>query len=113
MEQMKVANLPIPFNDDVVLVEKERTSVSRGGLLLPETRYADEGLKEGTVVAVGPGIQYPDGSRSKMQVLPGERVLFSRMAGIEIKYEKGAYLVLSERSITAILGDSDEEEVDV
>lgn len=104
------ATLPIPFNDDVVIVAKERENVSASGIFLPETRYADEKLNEGTVVAVGPGIQYPDGSRSTMQVLPGERVLFSRMAGIEIKYEQGAYLVLSERSILAILGEAEYDE---
>jgi chaperonin GroES len=102
----QTATLPIPFGDDIVIVESEKSNVSRGGVVLPETRYADEGLREGTVVAVGPGTQYPDGSRSAMQVLPGDKVLFTRLAGIEIKYEQGAYLILSERSVLAILGES-------
>jgi len=107
---MTEAQLPVPFNDDVVVVERQRENVSRGGLHLPDTRHADEKLNEGTVVAVGPGVQYPDGSRSKMQVLPGDRILFTRMAGIEIKYEQGAYLVLSERSILAVLGDVSDDQ---
>jgi chaperonin GroES len=108
MNTMQTANLPIPFGDDVVIVERERENVSATGIFLPETRWANEGLREGTVVAVGPGLQYPDLSRSHMQVLPGDNVLFSRMAGVEIKYERGAYLVMSERSISAILGDENE-----
>jgi chaperonin GroES len=102
------AQLPICFNDDVVIVEKERTNVSVSGIFLPETRFADESTREGTVVAVGPGIQLPDGTRIEMQVLCGDRVLFSRMAGVEIKYERGSYLVLSEKAIFAILGDEAE-----
>lgn len=105
---MQTANLPIPFGDDVVIVEKERENVSATGIFLPETRYADEGLRSGTVVAVGPGTQLPDGSRIPMQVLCGDKVLFSRMAGVEIKYERGSYLVMSERSISAVLGDDNE-----
>lgn len=97
----QTANLPIPFGDDVVIVEKERENVSATGIFLPETRYADEGLREGTVVAVGPGTQLPDLSRIPMQVAPGDRVLFNRMAGVEIKYERGSYLVMSERSVAA------------
>lgn len=107
---MQIANLPVPFNDDVVLVEKPRENISSGGLFLPETRFGDEKLSEGTVVAVGPGNQYPDGTRSPMQVLPGDQVLFSRMAGIEIKYESGAYLVLSQKSVLAILGEVQHDE---
>jgi chaperonin GroES len=109
---MQTANLPIPFGDDVVIVETERKNVSASGLILPETRYADEGLREGTVVAAGPGVQYPDGSRSTMQVSPGDLVLFSRMAGVEIRYEKGSYLVMSERSIAAVLGEAAFQEED-
>jgi chaperonin GroES len=107
---METAQLPIPFNDDLVVVESERQHVSTGGIALPETRYADEALREGVVVAVGPGAQYPDGSRSTMQVLPGDTILFSRLAGIEIRYEQGAYLILSERSVLAILGESQYDE---
>ena len=104
----QTANLPIPFGDDVVIVEKERENVSATGIFLPETRYADEGLREGTVVAVGPGTQLPDLSRIPMQVVPGDRVLFNRMAGVEIKYERGSYLVMSERSVAAILGEEND-----
>jgi len=109
---MQTANLPIPFGDDIVIIEKERTNVSTGGLYLPETRFADEKLREGTVLAVGPGILYPDGTRSPVQVQPGEQVIFSRMAGIEIKYEQGSYLVLSERSILAVLGEAQYDDVE-
>ena len=105
---MQTANLPIPFGDDVVIVEKERENVSATGIFLPETRYADEGLREGTIVAVGPGMQLPDLSRIPMQVMCGDRVLFSRMAGVEIKYERGAYLVMSERSVAAVLREEND-----
>ncbi len=107
---MTTANLPIPFGDDIVLVERERTNVSLGGLHLPDTRFGDEKLNEGTVVAVGPGNQYPDGSRSAMQVVPGDQVLFTRLAGIQIKYEEGAFLILSQKSVLAILGEAQHEE---
>jgi chaperonin GroES len=108
---METAQLPQPFGDDLVIVEKEREDVSDSGrLVLPETRFADEGLREGTVVSVGPGTQLPDGSRIPMQVLPGDTVLFRKLAGIEIRYEQGAFLVLSERSVLAIVGESQYDE---
>jgi chaperonin GroES len=84
-----------------VLVEpiaKEVTTAS--GILLPET--AKEKPQEGKVVAVGSGVLV-DGQRVALEVKPGDRVLFSKYAGTEIKVDGKEYLIMKENDIHAIL----------
>lgn len=85
-----------------VLVEpiaKEETTAS--GIVLPDT--AKEKPQEGKVVAVGSGA-VKDGVRVALEVKAGDRVLFSKYAGTEIKYEGKEYLIMKESDIHAILG---------
>ncbi|MBB6673982.1 co-chaperone GroES [Cohnella nanjingensis] len=88
---------------DRVLVEasaKEETTLS--GIVLPDT--AKEKPQEGTIVAVGSGTVNKDGARVALEVSVGDRVLFSKYAGTEIKYEGKEYLIMKESDIHAIVG---------
>jgi chaperonin GroES len=85
-----------------VLVEpiaKEETTAS--GIVLPDT--AKEKPQEGKIVAVGSGT-LKDGVRVELEVKVGDRVLFSKYAGTEIKYEGKEYLIMKESDIHAIFG---------
>ncbi|XEC94152.1 co-chaperone GroES [Paenibacillus tarimensis] len=85
-----------------VLVEaiaKEETTAS--GIVLPDT--AKEKPQEGKVIAVGSGT-LKDGVRVALEVKEGDRVIFSKYAGTEIKYDGKEYLIMKESDIHAILG---------
>lgn len=83
----------------VLPIAKEETTAS--GILLPDT--AKEKPQEGQIIAVGSGT-LKDGARVALEVQVGDRVLFSKYAGTEIKYEGKEYLIMKESDIHAILG---------
>ena len=89
-----------PLDDRIVVkpAEEEETTVS--GIVIPDT--AKEKPQEGEVVAVGPG-RFEDGSRVPMDVKVGDRVLYSKYGGTEVKVEGEEYLVLSARDVLAIV----------
>jgi chaperonin GroES len=89
-----------PLEDRVVVKpgEEEETTVS--GIVIPDT--AKEKPQEGEVVAVGPG-RFEDGQRIPMDVKAGDRVLYSKYGGTEVKVEGEEYLVLSARDLLAIV----------
>ncbi|HZG77075.1 co-chaperone GroES [Paenibacillus sp. TRM 82003] len=90
-----------PLGDRVVIeaIAKEETTAS--GIVLPET--AKEKPQEGKVVAVGAGA-YKDGERIPLDVKEGDRVIFSKYAGTEVKFEGRELLIMRESDILAILG---------
>jgi chaperonin GroES len=89
-----------PLEDRVVVKpgEEEETTVS--GIVIPET--AKEKPQEGEIVAVGPG-RIEDGKRVEMDVKVGDRVLYSKYGGTEVKVEGEEYLVLSARDLLAVV----------
>jgi chaperonin GroES len=89
-----------PLEDRVVVKpgEEEETTVS--GIVIPDT--AKEKPQEGEVVAVGPG-RFEDGKRVPMDVKAGDRVLYSKYGGTEVKVEGEEYLVLSARDLLAVV----------
>jgi chaperonin GroES len=89
-----------PLEDRVVVKpgDEEETTVS--GIVIPDT--AKEKPQEGEVVAVGPG-RFEDGNRVPMDVKAGDRVLYSKYGGTEVKVEGEEYLVLSARDILAVV----------
>jgi chaperonin GroES len=89
-----------PLGDRVVIepIAKEETTAS--GIVLPDT--AKEKPQEGRVLAVGPGA-YKDGERIAMEVKVGDRVLFSKYAGTEVKHDGKELLIMRESDILAIL----------
>jgi chaperonin GroES len=89
-----------PLDDRVVVKPGEEEQMTVSGIVIPDT--AKEKPQEGEVVAVGPG-RFEDGARVPMDVNVGDRVLYSKYGGTEVKIEGEEYLVLSARDILAIV----------
>jgi chaperonin GroES len=89
-----------PLEDRIVVKpgEEEETTVS--GIVIPDT--AKEKPQEGEVVAVGPG-RFEDGKRIPMDVKAGDKVIYSKYGGTEVKIEGDEYLILSARDVLAIV----------
>lgn len=90
-----------PLEDRVVIrqVEAERTTAS--GLVIPDT--AKEKPQEGEVVAVGTGKMLDNGTRAQMEVKTGDKVIFSKYSGSEVKVDEQNYLIVRESDILAVL----------
>lgn len=91
-----------PLGDRVIieLIEAEETTSS--GIVLPGS--AQEKPQEGNVIAVGNGLIRENGTRTELDVKEGDRVIFSKYAGSELKYEGKEYLILRENDILAVIG---------
>lgn len=90
-----------PLGDKILVKRLEAEDVTKGGIVLPDS--AKEKPKEGKIVSVGPGKVLDDGTRGKLQVKKGDRVLFTSYAGTEIKIDGDEFLVMSEDDILAIV----------
>ena len=90
-----------PLGDRVVVKVVEQEEKTSGGILLPQT--AKEKPQEAEVLAVGPGKQLDDGKRAALEVRVGDRVVFAKYAGTEIKSQGEELLVISEKDILAIV----------
>jgi len=90
-----------PLADRLVVEPTEGEDMTASGIYVPET--AKERPQEGKVVAAGPGRKDDDGKRIPMDVAEGDRVLFAKYAGAEVKLEEKKYLILKESDILAIL----------
>ena len=91
-----------PLGDRIIieLVESEEKTAS--GIVLPDS--AKEKPQEGKVVAVGTGRVLENGERVALEVSVGDRIIFSKYAGTEVKYEGNEYLILRENDILAVIG---------
>ena len=93
-----------PLGDRLVVEPIEQDETTSGGILLPET--AKEKPQEGRVIAAGPGKLDDSGKRVKMEVAVGDRVLYAKYAGTEIKLEgETKVLILKESDILALVED--------
>lgn len=92
-----------PLSDRLVVEPKEREETTAAGIVLPET--AKEKPQEGEVIAVGPGRRDDDGDRVEMDVTLGDRVLYAKYAGTEIKMDGKKFLILKESDVLAIVED--------
>ena len=90
-----------PLGDRVVIKPLEQEEVTPSGIVLPET--AKEKPQKGEVLSVGPGARDEDGNRIAMDVKAGDKVLFAKYAGTEIKVESEKLLILRESDILAIV----------
>ena len=90
-----------PLGDRVVIQPTPREDMTKSGIVLPDT--AKEKPQEGTILAVGPGRILDDGTREKMDVKKGDRVLYSKYAGTEFKVESDELLIVSQKDILAIV----------
>lgn len=91
-----------PLGDRVVIKAIEKEEVSVGGIILPDT--AKERPQEGEVIAVGPGRVTDDGKRLALEIKAGDRVIFSKYAGTEVKIDNEDYLIVTERDVLAKIG---------
>ncbi len=89
-----------PLGDRVLVEPLEREEVTSSGIVLPDT--AKEKPQEGTVVSVGSGRVDDKGNRHALEVKAGNKVLYGKYAGTEIKIEGKEYLILSEKDILAV-----------
>lgn len=90
-----------PLSDRLVVKPLEQEEVTPSGIVLPET--AKEKPQKGEVMAVGPGARDEDGKRIAMDVSVGDKVLFAKYAGTEIKVEGDKLLILRESDILAVI----------
>lgn len=90
-----------PLADRVVIETVETEEKTESGIVLPDT--AKEKPQEGVVVAVGSGKLLDNGERVAPEVNVGDRVIFSKYAGTEVKYDGKEYLILRESDIMAIV----------
>jgi chaperonin GroES len=90
-----------PLGDRVVVRPLSRETVTKSGIVLPDT--AKEKPQEGEILAVGPGKVLDNGKRTALEVSAGQKVLFARYAGTEIKVENEEYLILRESDIMGIV----------
>lgn len=91
-----------PLGDRIFVKVAESEERTAGGILLPDN--AREKPQVGEVTAVGPGKLTEDGKRQPMDVKVGDKVLYSKYAGTEVKLAGGDYVLLSEKNILAIVG---------
>ena len=89
-----------PLADRVVVRPMEETETMRGGLYIPDT--AKEKPQQGEVLAVGPG-KYDEGKKVPLDVKAGDKILFGKYSGSEVKIEEKEYLILREEDVLAIL----------
>ena len=90
-----------PLYDRIVVRRKDAKEQVRGGIIIPDT--AKEKPQEGKVVAVGNGKVGDDGKKIPLDVKAGDKILFGKYSGSEVKIEDKEYLILREEDVLAIL----------
>ena len=91
-----------PLADRVVVKKLEAEEKTAGGTFVPDT--AKEKPQQGEILAAGPGKFDEKGNRQPMEVKVGDKVLFAKYSGTEVKIDGIEYLILAERDILAIVG---------
>ena len=90
-----------PLQDRVIVKRVKEEEKTKGGIIIPDT--AKEKPVEGKVVAVGPGKVMESGKRAPLEVKKGDRVLFGKYAGTEIKIDGEDHIIMREDDIVAIV----------
>ncbi|MBM3744757.1 MAG: co-chaperone GroES [Acidobacteria bacterium] len=91
-----------PLHDHVLVKRIEEEETVRGGIIIPDT--AKEKPQQGEVMAVGEGKLMEDGTRAGIDVKAGDRILFGKYSGADIRIEGDEYLIVREDEILAVLG---------
>ncbi|QFG00444.1 co-chaperone GroES [Psychrobacillus glaciei] len=91
-----------PLGDRIVIELIEAEEKTASGIVLPDS--AKEKPQEGKVIAVGTGRVLENGARVELDVKEGDRIIFSKYAGTEVKYENNEYLILRESDVLAVIG---------
>ncbi len=92
-----------PLEDRVVIRQEDAEQTTSSGLVIPDT--AKEKPQEGVVVAVGPGRFDESGKRVPMDIAVGDKIIYSRYGGTEVKYGADEYLILGARDVLAKVTD--------
>ena len=90
-----------PLHDRILVERLEEQEVKKGGIIIPDT--AKEKPQEGKVIAAGNGKVNEDGKKVPLDVKAGDRILFGKYSGSEVKIEDKEYLILREEDVLAIL----------
>ena len=90
-----------PLNDGVLVIREEEEQKSAGGIIIPDT--AKEKPQRGKIVAAGPGKMGDDGKRIPLEVKAGDRVLFAKYAGTDIKLDGVEHVFMEEDDILSIV----------
>jgi chaperonin GroES len=90
-----------PLGDRVLVKRVEEESKTKGGIIIPDT--AKEKPQEGEVVAVGPGARDDSGKTIAMDVKPGDRILFGKWSGTEVRLEGEDLLIMKETDILGVV----------
>ena len=90
-----------PLHDRVVVRRIEQEEKSKGGIIIPDT--AKEKPQEGEVIAIGPGARDEQGKIHALDVKKGDRILFGKWSGTEVKIDGVEYLVMKESDIMGVI----------
>ena len=90
-----------PLHDRIMVERLEEQEVKRGGIIIPDT--AKEKPQEGKVIAVGTGKVGDDGKKIPLDVKAGDKILFGKYSGSEVKIDDKEYLIMREEDVRAIL----------
>lgn len=90
-----------PLQDRILVKRVEEESTTKGGIIIPDT--AKEKPAEGEVIAVGIGRIGEDGKRIALEIKKGDKILFSKYGGTEIKIEGEEYLIMREDDVLGII----------
>lgn len=91
-----------PLGDRIVIELVEAEEKTSSGIVLPDS--AQEKPQEGKVIAAGTGRVLENGQRIDLEVKEGDRIIFSKYSGTEVKYEGNEYLILRESDVLAVIG---------
>ena len=91
-----------PLEDRILIKQVEAEQTTASGLVIPDT--AKEKPQEGEVLAVGPGRVDDNGNRIPLDVAVGDKVIYSKYGGTEVKYAGEDYLLLGARDVLAVIG---------
>ncbi len=90
-----------PLHDRIVVKRQEEKEVKKGGIIIPDT--AKEKPQEGKVIAVGNGRVNEDGKKISLDVKAGDKILFGKYSGSEVKIDDEEYLIMKEDDVLAII----------
>jgi len=90
-----------PLHDRILVERLEEQEVKKGGIIIPDT--AKEKPQEGKVIAAGNGKVGDDGKKIPLDVKAGDRILFGKYSGSEVKLDDKEYLIMREEDVLAIL----------
>jgi chaperonin GroES len=93
-----------PLHDRVVVERLDQSEKTAGGIIIPDS--AQEKPMEGRIVAAGPGARAEDGSVSPLDVKVGDRVLFGKWSGTEVKIDGEELLIMNESDIMGIIEET-------